>query len=342
MPLYVGLDASKHTTNICIVDGKGRRVREGATATEPAAIAAFLRSQRGRYVRIGIEPMSFAPWLFEGLARAGFPLICVEAQHAKRVILARKLNKTDKNDARGIAELMRSGLYKAVHLKTQRSLEYRLVLSAQKCLVGERVDLDNVIAAALLQFGTNARPTRARPFAARAAELTAEAPALKDAISPLVAARDALVEQIRRLQKQIESLAKADDICRRLCTAPGVGPATALAYRSAIDIPERFSRSRDVGVHLGLTPATRQSGAFEHRGRASRCGDRAARAALYIAAFNVLRVNAKPCNLGEWGRALMKRMNRRKATVAVARRLAVILHRMWVTETDFCEVEQAA
>lgn len=342
MPLFVGLDASKHSTNICIVDEKGRRLREGATPTEPAAIIGFLRGQRGRYARIGIEPMSFAPWLYEGLARAGLPLICIEAEHARRVMLARKLNKTDKNDARGIAEIMRSGLYKAVHLKTRRSLEYKLVLTAQKCLTAKRVDIDNVIAAALLQFGIRVRPTRAAVFSDKAAGLTANAPALQLAISPLVAARDALVGQIKCLEKQIECLANTDDICRRLCTAPGVGPVTALAYRSAIDIPERFSHSRDVGVHLGLTPATRQSGTSEHRGRISKCGDRGARTALYLAAFNVIKVDAKPSRLREWGRALMERKHRRKATVAVARRLAVILHRMWVSETDFCEVDQAA
>jgi transposase len=342
MPLFVGLDVSKHSTSICIVDEKGRRVREGAAGSDPGAIAEFLSSERRRYTRIGLEAGSLATWLYEGLARAGLPAICVETRNAHRVMLARKLNKTDKNDARGLAELMRSGQYKAVHVKTAESQAHKAVLVGRKCLVAKRRDIDNAIAGLLLQLGIKARPGHAQCYSTKVAPAAAGLPAIGRVVDALVTARSALIEQIKGLDREVERLARDDEVCRRLCTAPGVGPLTALTYRSAIDLPERFARSRDVGVHLSLTPRTRQSGASERRGRISKCGDGGARAALYLAAFNVIRAGAKPSHLRTWGIALMERIGRRKATVAVARRLAVILHKMWLTGTDFCDSTVAA
>jgi transposase len=341
MPLFVGLDVSKHDTSICIVDEKGQRVREGTAVSDPTAIAGFLRGERRRYARIGLEASSQAPWLYEGLARAGLPAICVETRHAHRVMLAGRLNKTDKNDARGLAELMRSGQYKAVHVKTAASQAHKAILTGRKCLVTKRTDIDNLVAALLLQCGIKVRSRRAGSLPS-AASLAVGVPVVQHVIDALVTSRNALSEQIKGLDREVGRLAKTDDVCRRLCTAPGVGPVTALAYRSAIDLPERFARSRDVGVHLGLTPATRQSGGYEHRGRISKCGDAGARTALFLAAFTVIRAGAKPSRLRDWGRALLERRGWRKATVAVARRLAVILHKMWVTGTDFCDGTLAA
>jgi transposase len=338
MPLFAGLDVSKDTTSICIVDKKGRPVREGATASDPAAIADFLGSERRRYARVGLEATSLARWLYEGLARRGLPTICIETRHAHHAMLARKLNKTDKNDARGLAELMRNGQYKAVHVKTDTSQAQRALLVGRKCLVARRRDIDNVIVGLLLQFGIRVRAGHAgHRFSAEVASFAADLPAIRQVLDALVTSRNALIEQIAVLRREVERLAQTDEVCRRLCTAPGVGPITALTYRSAIDLPERFARSRDVGVHLGLTPRTRQSGASEYRGRISKCGDAAARSALYIAAHTVICAGAKQTRLADWGRTLVARIGRRKATVAVARRLAVILHRMWVTETNFCD-----
>jgi transposase len=338
MPLFVGLDASRDNTSICIIDEEGRRVREGATPTSPMAIADFLNSEHGGYARIGIEPMPFTRWLYEGLAPAGLPLICIDATQAHKVMRAGKLNKTDKNDARGIAELMRNGLYKTVHLKTQLSQSYKLLLTARKCMVSKRVDVDNLLAELLVQFGIKLRRSRAKGFADEVAKVAPEGPIVRTVIDALVAVRGALISQVKELERAIVRLSREDEVCRRLCTAPGVGPLTAVAYRSAIDIPERFRRSRDVGVHLGLTPATRQSGTRERRGRISKCGDAGTRTALFQAAFNLIRVRRRATQLGDWGRDLVARKGRRKATVAVARRLAVILHRMWITQTDFCEL----
>jgi transposase len=342
MPLFVGLDVSKYATSICIIDEKGRRVREGVAGSEPGAIAEFLRGDRRRYKRIGLEAGSLATWLYEGLARAGLPAICVETRNAHKVISARKLNKTDKNDARGLAELMRSGQYKAVHVKTAESQAHKAVLVGRKCLVAKRRDIDNALAGLLLQAGVKGRPGHAQGYSTKVSAFAAGLPAIRRVLDALVAARNALIEQIKGLEREVERLAREDEVCRRLCTAPGVGPLTALAYRSAIDLPERFARSRDVAVHLGLTPATRQSGRRERRGRISKCGDAGARTALYLAAFNVIRAGAKSNHLRTWGLALIERRGRYKATVALARRLAVILHRMWVTGTDFCDGRLAA
>jgi transposase len=331
---FVGLDASKATTSICILDAGGEPVREGAVATEPSAIIQFLRGERRRYRRIGIEAISFAPWLYESLAAAGLPVICIDARHAHSILSAR-LNKTDKNDARRIAEIMRAGIYRAVHIKTRSSQEAKLLLSARTSLIAKRRDIDNMIRGGLLQFGLKIAPGRIYSFEERARALAPPTGALREVIDSLLASRATLAAQITRLEEQIDGLVAADPICGRLMTAPGVGPLTALAYRAAVDVPQRFAASRLVGVHLGLTPRTFKSGTVERRGRISKCGDQAVRTALYLAARSLLQPRVRPSYLKDWGLKVAAARGQRKGTVAVARRLAVILHRMWLNETDF-------
>src|SRR5579859_551747 len=150
MPCYVGLDASKRTTSICVMDQGGVIVKEGAVATEPKAIVGFLRGDGYRYARVGMEVWSVAPWLYAGLSRAGLPIICIEAWHAGRVLGAARKNKTDKNDARGIAEIMRAGIYKAVTIKTVTSQRIKALLTVRKMLKTKATDMENAIGSALL------------------------------------------------------------------------------------------------------------------------------------------------------------------------------------------------
>lgn len=335
MPHYVGLDASKATTSICIVDEKGEKVREGVVETEPRAIVDFLRGDRLRYRRVGIESISFAPWLYEGLARAGLPVICIEARHA-HAFLKGRLNKTDRNDAQGIAELMRAGLYKAVHVKTRASQEVRLLLAARRHLREKTKALDGLIRGALLQFGLKIDAGRAYSFAERADALAPAEGALREVVGALLAVRREIVSQVAKLQARLESIALSDPVCVRFMTAPGVGPLTALTFKAAIDVPQRFARSRDVGVHLGMTPPAFRSGTIVRRRRISKCGDESARTALFLAAQSVLRKRTHPSSLKTWGLAIAAaRGSYNKAVIAVARRLAVTLHRMWLDGTNF-------
>jgi transposase len=334
MTHFVGLDVSKATTSICILDQRGQKVREGVVETEPGAIIGYLRGEGRRYRRIGIESMSFTPWLYEAQAKAGLPIICIEARHARSVLKGR-LNKTDRNDAQGIAELMRTGVYKAVHIKTRRSQEAKLLLAARRLLRFKVRDIDNLVRGALLQSGLKIRPRQVYSFDQRAELLLPATGVLRDVVGALLTSRRALEAQIERLEDLIERAVAADPVCQRLMTAPGVGPLTSLAYRAAIDVPERFARSRDVGVHLGLTPGAFRSGTIERRQRISKCGDQAARSALFLAAQSVLRTRTRETDLKRWGVQVAASRGALKATVAVARRLAVILHRMWCDGTDF-------
>jgi transposase len=334
MTHFVGLDVSKATTSICVIDREGKVVREATVETAPAAIVGCLRGERRRYRRIGLEATSFAPWLYEGIAKAGLPIICIEARHAHGVLKSR-LNKTDRNDARGIAELMRVGIYKAVHTKTRESQAAKLLLTTRGMLRRKQCDFDNLIRATLLQHGLKLSPGAKASFGRRAAALAASHPLLNRIVGTLLEVHDFLGAKAAALEAQIEDLVREDAVCQRFLTVPGVGPLTALAFRSAIDVPERFSKSRNVGVHLGLTSRAYRSGTIDRQGRISKCGDAAARTALFNAAQSVLRPTGKRSELKTWARELLKRKEYYVAAVAVARRLAVILHRMWLDGADF-------
>jgi transposase len=334
MPHYVGLDASKATTSICIIDEDGQVVKEGSVPTEPAAIISFLRGERRRYARLGIEAMGMASWLYEHLARAGLPVICIEARHAHGVLKGR-LNKTDRNDARGIAEIMRAGIYKTVHIKTVESQRAKLVLTARRLLVRKRRDIDNLIRGALLQFGLKHQAGSPSTFQQRAEKLASGSPAVREIVAALIRVRVAILAEIDAMGQTIDQLVASDEVCQRFLTAPGVGPLTALTYKVAIDVPDRFARSRDVGVHLGLTPRTYRSGTIDRKGRISKCGDDGARTALFLAAKIALKATTRPSSLKTFGVGVAARRGYLRAVIAVARRLAVILHRMWVDGVEF-------
>jgi transposase len=341
MPHYVGLDASKTTTSICILNEKGERIREGSVATEPAAIIGFLRGEGRRYARIGVEPLDFAPWLYERLAKARLPIICIDATHAHNV-LKQRLNKTDRNDAWGIAELMRIGAYKSVHMKSPEAQRVRLLLVARANLVRQRRNIDNLVGAALLQLGLKLRKGRADSLARRVAAVAPKSGVTREVLDGLLGVRAAIVAQIKTFEAAIDRVAENDPVCRRLRTAPGVGVLTALSFRAAIDIPERFARTRNVGVHLGMTPRTYQSGPVERRGRISKCGDTVTRSSLWLAARTIMQRRARSSPLKTWGMQVAARRGAGRAIMAVARRLAMILHRMWLNGTDFQQEGQTA
>ncbi|HEY2710128.1 MAG TPA: IS110 family transposase [Caulobacteraceae bacterium] len=334
MAHYVGLDVSKLTTQICVIDDEGRIVKEGSVATEPAAIVAYLRGERRRYRRIGLESIGFGSWLYEGIAKAGLPVICIEARQAHSLLKA-KLNKTDRNDARGIAEIMRTRAYKAVHIKTRESRDSKLILTARRILIRKLRDIDNIVRSTLLQHGLKIKPGGSATFARRAIQLAQSEQLLTEIVAAFLDVRAVLVDKVALLEGKIEARVRSDAVCRRLMTACGVGALTALSFRAAIDVPERFANSRDVAVHLGLTPRKYESGLISRQKHISKCGDSEARAALFMSAKSVLRPTTRPSELQAWAHHLYESKEYRVAAVAVARRLAVILHRMWITGSDF-------
>jgi transposase len=244
-------------------------------------------------------------------------------------------NKTDRNDARALAQIMRTGWYRQVHVKSQQCRLWRSLLIARRTVLNEMRTIENVVRSILREAGIKlGTPSRAA-FADRVRELTGADPVIMALVEPLLAIIATMLRELGRLTKQVLNIARKEQVCRRLMGVPGVGPITALAFRATIDQPDRFRRSRDVGAHLGLTPARYQSGETDIQGKVSRCGDELARTALYEAAHSLLVLSKKWSSLRAWGMNVAKRRGMARARVAVARKLAVILHRMWSDATEF-------
>lgn len=333
--LYAGLDVSLELTSVCVVDEEGRMVREAKVASEPDAITRELCSAPGDYVRVGLEAGPLSQWLCFGLKDAGLPVVCIEARHAKAAMVAMNRNKNDRNDARSLAHLVRSGWFKAVHVKSRPSQELRTLLTAREFYVNKLRDHENEIRGLLRPFGLKVGKVGARDFEARVRELVAGNPLLELCIHTLLAGRMAMKTALADLHRALLRLTENDELCRRFMTIPGVGPVTALAFKATVDDPARFRRSNDVGAHLGLTPRQYQSGETDLRGRISRSGDAFTRTALFTAAHVMLTRSRQWTAIRAWGMRIAQRSNLKKAKIAVARKLAVIMHRMWRDETPF-------
>lgn len=334
MPYFVGLDASKTSTSICVVDRDGTVIQEAVVETSPKAIVGFLRGERRRYIRVGMEAWSMASWLYEGLAKAGLPIVVIETRSAHTAMKAQR-NKTDRNDAKGIANLVRTGTYRTVHVKSASSQQVQALLSARRLLDAKARDISSAIRGILLGAGLKLAKQKRLTYEKRVRAMIAKQPFYKSLVESLLNARTALLREKAVIDAKLSSIARNDEVCRRLMTAPGVGEIVALTFRSAIDEPNRFRRSRAVGAHFGMTPRTWQSGNLCCRGRITGWGAESVRRTLYVAAWTVFRSMSRPSWLSDWASNVAERRGRGKAVVAVARRLAVVLHRMWVSETDF-------
>ena len=334
MEHYVGLDVSLKQTSICVVNQIGSVVREGVVDSDPEAIAEFVRSKAPATVRIGLETGPTATWLWTELKRLGLPVICIDARHAKAVLKI-QINKSDRNDAAGIARIMQTGWFKEVRVKGLDSHAVKALLASRALLVKLRRDLENQIRGLLKNLGLVIGKAKMNVFSVRAANLTECRPELAAAIAPLLKARETIEQQIADLDRKVMWLARNDAQVRRFMTVPGVGPVTALCYLATVDNPTRFKRSRSVGAYVGLTTRRYASGEVDWTGRISKCGDKMLRSYLYEAANVLLTRVAKWSALKAWGIRLAKRSGLRKAKVAVARKLAVILHRMWIDGSEF-------
>jgi transposase len=341
MDHFAGLDVSVKETSVCIVDDTGRIVREVKVASEPDALLPVLSNPPYHFKRIGLEAGPLSQWLFSALAEAGLPVICVETRHMRAVLKA-QINKTDRNDARGMAQMMRAGLYRPVHVKTLRSQKLRMLLTHRKLLQSKAIAIDNDLRGTLRNFGLKVGMVGTVKFEARITELVEDLPDLAVLVEPLLVVRRVLREQLGILHRRLLAIVRDDEVCRRLMTVPGVGPVVALTYRATVDVPARFRRSKAVGAVFGLTPARHQSGESDRPGGISRCGDEMMRVMLYEAAHIMLTRTNKWSWLKAWAMKIARHRGMKKAIVALARRLAVIMHRIWVDGTEFRWTREAA
>ena len=334
MSHYAGLDVSLEETAICVVDQAGRILKEMRAPSEPEALIAALSRIDVPLERVGLEACSLTAWLHDELRAAGWPAICIETRQANAAMKTMP-NKTDRNDARALAQIMRTGWYRQVHVKSRQCRLWRSLLVARRTVLNEMRSIENVVRAVLREAGVKlGTPSRAA-FAGRVRELAGDDVALQPLVEPLLAILATMLDQLAGLTKQVLDIVRGEEVCRRLMSVPGVGPITALAFRATVDRPERFRRSRDVGAHLGLTPARYQSGETDIQGKVSRCGDELARTALYEAAHTLLVRSKKWSSLRAWGMKVAKHRGMARARVAVARKLAVVLHRMWSDQSEF-------
>jgi transposase len=334
MDHFAGLDVSVKETSVCIVDDTGRILREVKVASEPEALLQVLRNPAYRFKRIGLEAGPLSQWLFSALAEAELPVVCVETRHMQALLKA-QINKTDRNDARGIAQMMRVGLYRPVHVKTLRSQKLRMLLTHRKLLQSKAIAIENDLRGTLRNFGLKVGMVGTVKFEARIKELVENLPDLAELVEPLLIVRRALSEQTVILHRRLLAIVRDDEVCRRLMTVPGVGPVVALTYRATVDVPARFRNSKAVGAVFGLTPSKYQSGEIDRSGRISRRGDEMMRMMLYEAAQVMLLRSAKWSWLKAWAMKIARHRGMKKAIVALARRLAVIMHRIWVDGTEF-------
>jgi transposase len=334
MDHFAGLDVSVNETSVCIVDDAGGIIREVKVTSEPDALLEVLANPAYQFRRIGLEAGPLSQWLYSALAEAGLPVICVETRQMRAVLQA-QINKTDRNDARGIAQMMRAGLYRPVHVKTLRSQKLRMLLTHRKLLQSKAIAIENDLRGTLRNFGLKVGVVGAAKFEARIKELVESLPDLALLIEPLLVVRRALREQFTILHRRVLAIVRDDEVCRRLMTIPGIGPVVALTYRATIDVPARFRSSKAVGAVFGLTAAKYQSGEINRSGAISKCGDEMMRVMLYEAAQIMLMRSTKWSWLKAWAMQIARRRGMKKAIVALARRLAVIMHRIWVNGTEF-------
>ena len=335
MKYYTALDVSLRSVSICIIDDEGTVQFESKVSSDVDKIVTCLKHFSPEVTSVGFEAGTLTQHLTYGLQAAGYEVICLEARQVHGALSAMR-NKTDKKDARGIAQILRTGWYSRVHVKSFESHIVRTLLSSRKVILSKCVDLENEIRGLLHLIGAKLPPrVKHEIFDTITRKLLESHDELSSALVPLLEARLALYNIYLQLDKQVKMLAKDDPVCKQLMSTPGVGKITALTYKSAVDDPTRFTKSRTVAAHFGLTPRRFQSGETDNPGRISKAGDPAVRAALYLAARSLIVRSGQWSELKAWGMKLVKTKGHRKAVTAVARKLAVILHKMWIEGTDF-------
>jgi transposase len=332
---YAGIDVSLEASSVCVLDGTGKIVREGKVASEPQALIAWFSSLGLSLTRIGLEAGPLSQWLYAAMRDAGLAVELLETRHVRNAFKIMPV-KTDRKDARGIAELMRLGWFRPVHCKSMEAQETRAMLTARKLVQKGLHEVESSLRGILRGFGLKVGKTTAVQFEARIKELVAGHPSLEALATSMLAVRAALRREFNGFQRQLRAMARRDTRAQLLMSTPGVGTIVSLTYACAIDDPARFKSSKIVGAHFGMTPTKYQSGETDRCGRISKIGDASVRAALYEAAHVILTKPVKGCTaLKSWAMRIAKRAGMKKAKVALARKLAVIMHRMLADGTPF-------
>jgi transposase len=342
MDHYAGIDVSLECSSVCVVDASGKIVREDKVASEPEALTGWLGGLGVELARIGLEAGPLSQWLYAEMKDAGFAVELLETRHVRDAFKAMPV-KSDRNDARHIAQLMRLGWFRAVHCKSMGAQETRALLTARKLVQSKLRDVENSLRGILRGFGLKVGKTTERTFAGRIGELVAGHANLETVAQGLLAVHAVLLREFKTFEKRVRMAARSNAQARLLMSTPSVGAIVALTYAAAIDEPARFKSSKRVGAHFGLTPKKYQSGKTEFTGGISKIGDASVRTALYEAAHIMLTKPVKGCSqLKSWAMKLARRAGMRKAKVALARKLAVIMHRMLVDGTPFNAAATAA
>ena len=334
MEYYAGLDVSLKLTSVCVVDEKGKIVREEKVESDTCSLVSFFSELGLPLTRIGLEAGPLSQHLYAGLTEAGLDAVLLETRHVKAALSAMTV-KTDRKDARGIAQLLSAGWFRPEHCKSMPAQEKRALLTARKLLVSKLIDVEMSVRGILRGFGLKVGVTTKKIFADRVRTLIAGQATLELVIEPLLRCHGSLRSEFAFLHRQLLAVVRSDEVCRRLMTVPGVGPVAVLTFTATVDDPGRFSSSRSVGPHFGLTPRKYQSGETDVTGGITKAGDAMTRKALYEAALSMLFKSQRMSALKAWGMQVARRRGMKRAVVALARKLATVLHRMWVDGTEF-------
>ena len=343
MKYYVGLDVSLQETFICIINQDGEILQESIVASEVDSISNYLTKQNFKYEKIGIESGQLSIHLCKGLVQAGLNAICVDARAMANALNAR-INKNDKNDAFGIANMMRVNLYKEVSIKSDISCQIKILLGSRRQLVETRTKITGTIRGLLKIKGIKISTRSSSKFATQVSRIMSAEKEKNDesfnavmfSINALLATLNQIETSLADLNQEVIKQCRNDSDCKLLMTIPGVGEITALTYKSSIDDMARFTRSKTVGAYVGLTPRQYASGEINRHGSISKMGPKECRSMLYEAAQSMLSTSKKTSKLKSWGLKLKKKKGNKKAIVAMARKLAVIMHRMLITRKEFC------
>ena len=332
---YAGIDVSLKSSSVCVVDASGKIVREGKVASEPEVLIAWFGSLGFEVTRIGLEAGPTSQWLYAAMRDAGLAVELLETRHVHDAFKSMPV-KTDRKDARGIAQLIRLGWFRPVHCKSMEAQETRAMLTARKLVQSKLHDVEMSLRGILRGFGLKVGPTTPKLFEGRIQGLVIGHPSLQVIADALLAVRAVLLREFNGFEKRMRIMARSNPQARLLMSTPAVGPIVALTYAAAIDDPTRFKSSKTTGAHFGLTPKKYQSGETDYSGRISKIGDAAVREALYQAAHVMLIKPLKGCSeLKSWAMRLARRAGMNKAKVALARKLAVIMHRMLADQIPF-------
>jgi transposase len=339
---YAGIDVSLECSSVCVVDAGGKIVREGKVASEPEALVSWFGSLGLALERIGLEAGPLSQWLYAQLKQASLAVELLETRHVRDAFKAMPV-KSDRNDARNIAQLMRLGWFRPVHCKSLAAQEVRAMLTARKLVQGKLLDVENSLRGILRGFGLKVGQATRTSFAGRIAELVKGHPNLEVIADALLRVRAVLLAEFKSFERQVHQIARFHGHARLLMSTPAVGPIISLTFATAIDDPSRIKSAKQAGPLFGLTPKKYQSGETDYSGRISKNGDASVREALYEAAHIILTKPIKGCTqLKSWAMRIARRAGMNKAKVALARKLAVIMLRMLKDNMPFKPAATAA